>query len=139
MKAQRDAERFAMAILSSQDPVTDQTVSDAIDGAAASLAAMPSIYGGVEVDRALLRAWIERQINVWAADGSALSDDRDHVPWLDSERAQIDWNLGAVSSIHLRPAPAPRGGDADGSHHRGRPLPPRVARRMGAWDRRGWW
>src|SRR4051812_11688065 len=90
-RAQGDALRTAMTILQSQDPITDGVVDQAIAGAVASVAAMRAVYGDVVIDVQALRRQIQERVMVWTAEQSALSDDRDHVPWLDSERAEIPW------------------------------------------------
>lgn len=92
-KRQRDAERVAMDIVLSQDTVTDDTVETAIDGAIGAISAMAALYGTGTVNREQLRRYIELRVNVWSPAGSSLSDDRGHVPWLDTARARIDWRF----------------------------------------------
>jgi hypothetical protein len=92
-KLQRDAERLAMDIVLSQEQVTDELMETAINGAIAAIAAMPGLYGTGEVDRTRLQRHIEQRIVVWSPAGSSLTDDRDHIPWLDTRRAEIDWRF----------------------------------------------
>src|SRR4051812_38504641 len=92
-KALGDAQRTAMTILQSQEPITDEIIDQAIEGALASIRAMRAVYGDVEIDRPAVRRYIEERVSVWTAEQSSLGDDRDHVPWLETERGSIEWRF----------------------------------------------
>ncbi|MEJ7803871.1 MAG: Z1 domain-containing protein [Candidatus Limnocylindria bacterium] len=136
-RAHTDALRTAMAILQSQDPITDEIVGQAVAGATASIVAMRAVYGEINLDTERLRRQIEERVTVWTATQSALSDDRDHVPWLAAERAGIEWRFWeryrAFIADDLPPA-AVRQVHNITDDILGRLESPR---RDGAWDRRG--
>jgi hypothetical protein len=137
VKVQTDALRMAMTILQAQDPITDQVVSEAIEGALAAIGHMRSVYGDAEIDAEQLRRSIEERVNVWTAEQSSLSNDVDHVPWLPAERAGIRWDFWeryrAFIADELPPA-AVRQIDRITDDILSRFESPR---REGAWDRRG--
>lgn len=136
-KLQRDAERLAMDIVLNQEQVTDDLVETAINGAIAAIAAMPAIYGHGQIDRDRLRRHIEQRVNVWSPAGSSLTDDRDHVPWLDTERANIRWRFWERYDAYIsRSLPVAAVQETRRSTDRvlGMLESPR---REGEWDRRG--
>lgn len=135
--AQADAERTAMGRLRDKDPVTPALITSAIDAAVASVEAMPTWYDDPTVDREQVRRYIEDRVNVWTAEQSSLSDDRDHVPWLEDQRGAIEWSFWEryqeFISEDLPPAAVKQVNRITDDVLSRLESP----RRTGAWDRRG--
>jgi hypothetical protein len=83
------AYRMAIAILDGQPNPDIEDLERAIDGAIQGASAM----GHLDVDRETLRRRVEESRSIFVGASSALADDRDHVPWLDKRRADIDWRF----------------------------------------------
>ncbi len=88
--SQEVALQIALTILGGEPQITDMAVEKAIQGA---ITAARVMRPDASIDAPLLRRRIEELVTVWVVDHVSLSDDRDHQPWLASERGTIQWRF----------------------------------------------
>lgn len=127
------ARRLAIAWLSDKRAPTADDLDQAVSAALAATA-----HIGKAVDRDTLLRRLEEDVSVFVGDSSVLEDnDANHEPWLDRERAGIDWAFWENYREWLRlrvPPEVVRGLDDFTDDILARLENPR---RSGRWDRRG--
>jgi hypothetical protein len=89
------AEILILGNIERGEPVTPDLVEEAI-----TQALLPRAHRNV--DRAALRAEIERKVSILVAPPRLLEDSRDHVPWLDDRRAGIEWKFWRRYQRYMR-------------------------------------
>ncbi|MBB2903540.1 hypothetical protein FHR75_004382 [Kineococcus radiotolerans] len=118
---------------------TSASIRDKIDAILGMYAQMREPAFVTTIDRDALQRDIEASFNVFIANASLMTDDKDHEPWLESAKDEIDWRFWnryrryQLTMNHMPPSAMEKVDDVT-DMILGRLENPK---RPGSWDRRG--
>jgi hypothetical protein len=92
------ARRVALDLLEYKKEKSKESGAVILEEILDDVLAMP-LFGGL--DRQTLRQSLEKDVNIYIPDPKILEDSKNHIPWLEGKKGQIEWNFWNRYRINL--------------------------------------